>query len=293
MKVLVLGGSGMLGSRYVESYVSEGHDVAYTYYNNPYEINGARSIRLDATDFNSIVRLVESEKPELVIDTIAHPSADFCDRDKIAAYKINAASCEAAAISARKVGARLVYISSAFVFGNREGMLTEEDTPDPISYYGVLKLLGEQSAKIAPEHLILRTNQIFGWTKPEQKKTFVVSTLEKLEKGEKAEVCEDWYNNPTYVEDLVAATLRLVEKGKTGIYHAVGSSFLNRVEWAKKIARMFEKDESLVVGINSAKLNLPAKRPKCRLSNAKIQRDSGVIMRDVDSAMEDMKRGRV
>lgn len=290
MKVLILGGSGMLGSRYVEACVAKGDDVVYTHYKNPYEISGARMVELDATDYGAVVRLVESERPELVINTIAHPSVDFCDKDRIAAYRINSASCEAAAVGARKTGAKLAYISSAFVFGNREGTLMEEDAPDPISHYGVLKLLGEEAAKIAPEHLILRTDQIYGWTKPGQKKTFVVSTLEKLEKGEKVEVCEDWFNNPTYVEDLVAATMGLIERKKTGIYHAVGSSFLNRVEWGRKIARAFGKDESLIVGIESARLNLPAKRPKCRLSNEKIQMDSSVRMHDVDSALEDMKR---
>jgi len=291
MKVLVLGGSGMLGSRYVEAYVAKGDEVAYTHYKNPYVIKGARMVALDAADYGAVAGLVEKERPELVINTIAHPSVDFCDKDRVAAYRINAASCEAAAAGARKVGARLVYISTAFVFGNREELLTEEDAPDPISTYGFLKLLGEEAAKIAPEHLILRTDQIYGWTRPGQKKTFVVSTLEKLGRGEKVEVCEDWFNNPTYVEDLVAASLALIEKRKAGIYHAVGSTFLNRVEWARKIAQAFGKDESLVAAINSAKLGLPAKRPKCRLSNAKIQKDSGVRMRDMDSALADMKKG--
>ncbi|MDD5317373.1 MAG: SDR family oxidoreductase [Candidatus ainarchaeum sp.] len=292
MKVLVLGGSGMLGSRFVESRLAAGDSVVYTYNKNSIALKGAKGVPLNAEDYDSIIRLVEAEKPGLVIDTIAHPSVDFCDKDPISAYKINSASCEAAAIAARKIGAKLVYISTAFVFGIREGLLTEEDTPNPICAYGYLKLLGEEAAKIAPDHVILRTDQVFGWTRPGQKKTFVVTNLEKMERGEEAEVCEDWFNCPTYVEDLVPAANALAGSGKTGIYHAVGSSFLNRVEWCKMIAREFGEDESLVTPINSAKLNLPAKRSKCNLSNQKIIRDSGVKMRTVGEALKDMKKTR-
>ena len=282
----------MIGSRVVESYVGSGTEVVYTHFNNPVEIKGARKAAVDAADYSAISRLVEAEKPEIVIDTIAHPSVDFCDKDRLAAYRINAASCEAAAVASRKVGARLAFISTAFVFGMRDSILTEADTPDPICTYGWLKLLGEEAAKIAPEHLILRTDQVYGWGRPGQKKSFVQNAIEKMEKGEKVEVCEDWFNNPTYAANIVDAAVKLLGKKKTGIYHATGSSFLNRVDWAKMIARKTGLDESLVVAINSSKLNLPAKRSKCHLSNQKIALDSGVKMLGVEDGLAAVLRDR-
>ena len=292
MRVLVLGGSGLLGARLVEQYVEKGCEVAYTYNRNKLEVEGAEAVRLDAMDYDAAGRAVAEAEPDLVIDTVAHPSVDFCETDKIDAYRINVASCEAAAVAARELGAKLVFISSTFVFGNREKPVTEADTPDPISHYGVLKLLGEQSAKICPDHLILRTDQIYGWSRPGQKKSFVEGLLEKFEKGGKIEVCRDWYNRPTHVEDLALALIKLVEKEKSGIYHCVGGTFLSRVEWAKRIAKAFGEDESLIVPIDSAKLKLPARRPKCDVSNAKLEKECGIRMRGVDAAMKEMAESR-
>lgn len=289
---MVLGGSGLLGARLVEMCLERKFDVSYTYNRNKLEVDGADAVRLDAMDYDAVGRAVADSEADLVVDTIAHPSVDFCETDKVAAYGINVASCEAAALAARELGAKLVFISSTFVFGNREKPVTENDTPDPINYYGALKLLGEEAAKICPDHLILRTDQIYGWSHEGQKKSFVESMLEKFAKGGKIEVCRDWYNRPTHVDDLALALIKLVEKEKRGVYHCVGGTFLSRVEWAKRIAKAFGEDDSLIVPIDSATLKLPARRPKCDASNAKLEKECGLKMRGVDSAMKEMAESR-
>jgi dTDP-4-dehydrorhamnose reductase len=227
----------------------------------------------------------------VVFHTAANTNVDWHEREKEAAYRINVAAAREISEETRSIGATLVYFSSAFVFPGGEKAFTEDDLPAPINHYGLMKKLGEDEARRNPKHVILRPDQIYGWPERGQKRPFVSSVLAKLERGEKAEVCADWYNCPTYVEDLASASLALVEGKRCGTYNAVGSTFLNRYEWALKIAAAFGMDASLVVPIDSSRLNLPARRPNARLSNELLVRASGVEMKTVEQGLEAMRAG--
>ena len=106
---------------------------------------------------------------------------------------------------------------------------------------------------------------------------------------ENVEVCKDWLNSPTYAKDLSQAIIALTERKKRGTYHVVGSSFLDRVSWANKIATMFAQDTSLIRGIDSSSLNLPARRSNARLSNDKIREETGMRLKTVEEGLEAMK----
>ena len=162
----------------------------------------------------------------------------------------------------------------------------------PINYYGKTKWEAEQIVSMLPNHLILRTDQIYGWARPQQKKSFVERIVEKLGRGEIAEVCKDWYNNPTYTYDLIKVIDALLQRKKIGVYHTVGNGFLNRYEWALEIAKVFEQDATRIVPILSSTLGLPARRPNCRLSNAKVQKETGITLRTVAEGLESMKKER-
>lgn len=291
MKYLVLGGSGLLGNEIVRSLVGE-NEVTFTYLNNLLPVRDAKPYQLDLTDAAAIGRLIEGISPDIVIHTVAPPSVDWHEREHAAAYLTNVIGTKAVAEKSHALGAKLIYISTAFVFPDIAKAFTEEDIPAPINFYGAAKLGAEQAAHTNPDHLIIRTDQIYGWSRPGQKKSFVVGTLEKLENGQKVEVCRDWLNSPTYVKDLSSVILALAEKDRHGIYHAVGGSFLDRVSWAVKIAEAFGKDSSLVAGIDSAILKLPARRPNARISNDKIQRETGIRMKSVEDGLEAMKGDR-
>ncbi|MEW6036207.1 MAG: SDR family oxidoreductase [Candidatus Micrarchaeota archaeon] len=291
MKILVLGGSGLLGRELVSS-LAPSNEVTYTYFNNPGQVPGAKGYALDLADLAATERLMDGIAPEVVLHTVAPPSVDWHEREHAAAYATNVLGTRAIAEKAKKMGAKLVYISTTFVFPDAGRTFTEEDIPAPINFYGVTKWGAELAAAINPNHAIIRTDQIYGWSLPGQKKSFVVSTLEKLEKGQKAEVCSDWLNSPTYVKDLSLAVKGIMEKDKRGIYHVVGNSFLDRVSWARKIAAAFGKDPSLVVGIESSGLKLPARRPNARVSNEKAKEELGLRLRTVDEGLEDMLGSR-
>lgn len=288
MRYLVLGGSGLLGHRLVSSLSGNG-TVSFTYLNNPLKVAGAQGLRLDLAEPEAVAKTLQGASPDAIIHAIAPPSVDWHERERAAAYKVNVEATRQIAEYAKSSGAKLAYVSSSFVFPDTGKTFSEGDIPAPINFYGAVKHGAEIAAALAPAHVIVRTDQIYGWALPGQKKSFVAGTLEKLGRKEKVEVCRDWLNAPTYVGDLADVILRLLEKGLPGAYHVTGSSFLNRHEWGMKIARAFGMDPSLVTPIDSATLNLPARRPNVRLSTERVQQVLGMRLKSVDEGLEAMK----
>ncbi|MFH0884930.1 MAG: SDR family oxidoreductase [Candidatus Micrarchaeota archaeon] len=296
MHAVVLGGSGLAGESIALVLMESGFKVSYTYFSNALEIPGAKGFRLDVSDAGALDDFLEARKPGFVVNTVALPSVDKCDVDEELAFKVNAEPQRVLAGYSMRSGAAIAFMSTSNVFGPSGRPLVEDDIPGPISAYGRTKLRGEEYTLLSKKHIILRADQIYGWTRHGQKHTFVEKTLEKLNGGSEVEVCRDWYNCPTYAGDIAAALARLVTKGRWGVYHSVGSTYLNRYEWALTIANVFGFDGSLVKPIDSSSLNLPAKRSNCALSNKKITMESGVRFLSVDEGMKKMKeeepRGR-
>jgi len=291
MKFLILGGSGLLGHRLASSVVNE-YEVAFSYFNNPLPLSGAEGFRLDLKDLDAVSDCIEKSAPDVVMHAVAPPSVDWHEKERAAAYQTNVLGTRTIAEKTKELGVKLVYVSTSFVFPDIEKIFKEDDIPAPISFYGATKLGAELAAMLNPDHVIVRTDQIYGWALQGQKKSFIVTVLEKIGRGDKAEVCKDWYNCPTYVGDLSGAMIKLAVMKKRGIYHAVGSSFINRYDWAVMIAKAFGKDPSLVVGIDSSTLNLPAKRSNVHLDNSKLLRECGIKMKTAEEGIEAMKEER-
>jgi dTDP-4-dehydrorhamnose reductase len=290
-KALVLGGSGLIGGTIVAKLMAAGYSTSFTYFGNEIRIPGAQDYHLDITDGNELKSIIKDIRPDLIVNAAALPSVDQCDKDPEMGFKVNAEPQKTVAENAGP-GTTIAFISTSNVFGYSEKQLIETDKPSPISTYGRTKLLGEKYTMAHQRHLILRSDQIYGWTGKTQKKTFVERTLERLEKGERVEVCADWYNCPTFADDIAIALEKLAGMDQHGVFHAVGPTYINRFDWAVKIAEKFGHDESLVKAIDSSTLDLPAKRSNCALSNEKIIRTIGVRFLSVDEGLEMMKRTR-
>ncbi len=292
MDALVLGGSGLVGERIVMALQRAGFRMAYTYLGNALDIQGAEGIRMDISDSEALTSLLETKKTRFVINTVALPSVDKCDDDEELAFKVNAEPQKLLADFSNRTGAGIAFISTSNVFGPSDRSFSEDDRPGPINTYGRTKLRGEEYTLRAKRHIILRTDQVYAWTREGQKKTFVEKTLGKLENGETVEVCRDWFNCPTYADDLAVALVKLFAGSHWGVFHAVGPTYINRYEWAVRIADAFTLDRSLVRTIDSSVLGLPARRSNCSLSNKKIERVSGVRFLSVDEGLERMMTTR-
>ena len=262
-RLLVIGASGLLGSKIVARGKIRFNVVGTC---NP-ECDGRSDWRLEPLDMGSkdeVERLVEKVKPEFVILTAAMTNVDACEKEPLKANRVNATGPELVARSCRNAGARLVHVSTDYVFdGSKSRKYREDDVPRPISVYGMSKLAGERAVlSTLPQSVVARTAVLYGWSPLEDKGNFVTWVLKKLRAGEKATLFQDQWISPTFADDLANALLNLVENNASGIWHVAGPDCLDRPGCGRIIAKTFGLDEKLVLPVPSSSVSLPARRPK-------------------------------
>ena len=289
MRVLVTGGTGLIGWQIVRDALSKGNEVFYTYHNNNINSEGASALNLDIRDRKETIKIIENVNPEIIIHTAALTNVDLCEKDKEQAVQINIEGTRNVLDGCKNVKSQMIFISSSFVFDGKKPIYHEDDARNPINYYGITKLKCEEMISSSGlDFLIIRTDQPYCWTMPWQKKSTVVRLLEELKAGQVTKVPLDWYNNPTFVDNLVEAILRLVEKNKTGIYHIVGHDFVSRYEWALTMAKIFDRNKDLVKPVKAQEIGAIAKRPNANLSNKKTESHGAIRLIGIDEGLRIM-----
>lgn len=256
--ILVIGANGMLG-----------HDLMATLEG---DVRGVDLPEIDITDLTSVRKILLTLKPKVIINSAAYTDVDGCESNAELAMAVNGEGVGLLALTAREIGAKLVQISTDYVFDGKKGTPYLEDDPVcPLSVYGESKLAGELNAAMAPDHLIIRTQWLYGI----HGKNFV-ETMIKLS-GEKSElaVVDDQIGSPTFTRDLALAIKALVGKGCSGIYHAANSGFCSWNEFAKAI--FAETGAAVTVNpMTTTELNRPANRPLySTLDCSRLERDCG------------------
>ncbi len=293
MRILIIGGSGFIGSK-LALQLKNDHQVSFTSHKNSLKLDGCKDYPLDITNKQAVIEVIKETNPEIVIHTVSQKGTDIYETNKELVDGINLIGTQNLLDACKPINPLIVYISSAFVFDASKPIFTEEDEPHPVNYYGQSKLDCENLVRNSGmEYLIARVDQLYGWTLPGQADNTVTKNIKKMEKGEQVEEIDDWYNNPTLADNAADVIINLITKNKRGIYHVVGSDFMNRVEWANKTADVFNLDKNLIKSKNSEKLNLPAKRPNANLSNQKAQRDSRIKLLGVEDGLKFMRDNRI
>jgi dTDP-4-dehydrorhamnose reductase len=253
-ELLVIGG-GLLGHA-VASASRKSLRTAVTYNTHPQQVEGCETYQMDIT---GSVDLIRSLKPQYIVLTAAMTNVDGCEADRIAAWKANAFGPKNVALAARDIGAKLIYVSTDYVFDGERGMYREDDPPSPINYYGESKLAGESAIlQTLDDYVIARTSVLYGWNPV--RLNFVTWAVQELKSGNKINIVNDQYNSPTLSSNLAEMILSL--RNETGVFHTAGSERINRYDFSLKIARAFRLDESLVIPITSDALSWKARRPK-------------------------------
>lgn len=210
-KVLVTGCNGQLGRAIQKEYAG---DVTFIL-TDVAEGEGITS--LDITDIDAVMLLVLNEKPDVIINCAALTNVDGCEKMWDLAYKINAIGPRNLAIAATAVGAKLVHVSTDYVFaGTERTPRTEFDTPDPISAYGKTKLEGEQFVRqFAEKFFILRTAWLYG-----DGKNFVKTMVRVAKTHDEVSVVCDQFGSPTSAVELAKMIHFLEGTDNYGIFHA-------------------------------------------------------------------------
>ncbi|MCL5267234.1 MAG: dTDP-4-dehydrorhamnose reductase [Bacteroidetes bacterium] len=287
-RILITGAKGLLGQKLVEVFRRESEYEIYSC-----DLNGRDegSLSLDITDHQKVVEVVGSIKPSVIINAAAYTNVDKAEVERESAYKINATAVGYLAEAANIFGAKLVHVSTDYVFDGIKGHYTEDSKPEPINYYGKTKLAGENLliAKVT-DYVILRTQVLYGFA-PGVKTNFVLWAVEKLSKKESVRVVDDQVGNPTLADELAFAALKVCQRNATGLFHVSGFETVSRYEFVRQIAEVFSLDVSLVTPIKSEELSQSAKRPKnSSFICLKAQTKLGITMPSIKDSLSRMKR---
>ncbi|MEK5239998.1 dTDP-4-dehydrorhamnose reductase [Paenibacillus sp. FSL L8-0470] len=254
MKVLVTGSAGQLGQDLVLLLQQQGHEVL-----------GCDRQEMDITDLDQCTEVISGFSPDAVIHCAAHTAVDIAETDVDAAYLINATGSRNVALAAEKSGAKLVYISTDYVF---DGMGTqpyhEYDNTDPQSIYGKSKRAGEILVQsLSSKFFIVRTSWVYG----KYGNNFVKTMLKLGQEKPLLQVVDDQQGSPTYTVDLARFLLELIQTERYGIYHASNSESCTWYEFTQAI---FAEAEDILSLKFTAKLEpcateqfpRPAPRPR-------------------------------
>lgn len=250
MSALVIGASGLIGGAILRGL---GQAAVGTY-----RRRAAPGLRpLDASDRHAVAALLEGERPDVVYFPAAEPNVDWCEQHPEEARAMNVAPALATLEAARSVGACLVFFSSDYVFDGADGPYDEGAEPRPMSVYGRIKREIEQHV-LEAGGTVIRTTTVFG-PEPPPGKNFALRTVARLRARERVVVPSDQVSTPTWADDLARATLEVARDG--GIWNVAGPDLLARDEFARRIARAFGLDPSLIDPVETPALGQKAPRP--------------------------------
>jgi len=256
MRVFVIGGSGLVGTNVVEHCVERGFEVRGTYKTDP---SATADQQLDKTSLADVTEALERFDPDAVVDTAAFHAVDDCETERELAWDVNASGTRNAAVASDRVGAQYVYLSTDYVFPGRpsEAPYVESDPVSPCNYYAQTKYVGEQAARIADCATVLRPSVVYGLAGD----CFLTWALGELEDGTQVDIVDDQVSRPTYAPDLARATVELVARGETGLFHATGPESVSRYEFTVALAEVCGYDPALVSPVTTEQLGQMAPRP--------------------------------
>ena len=288
-KILVTGASGLLGSK-IKAFAGENRNVIPTHRTLSLFPN---SVKLDVTDKTETFQIIRELKPHIVVHTAAETNVDRCEIEKESAWKTNVEGTVNVAEACAKMSVKLVYISTDYVFEGKKGLYMEEDKPNPVNYYGLTKLKGEESIrKLCKDYVIARTSVLYGWHP--SKANFATWITERLEHGKTINVVYDHYNSPTLADNMAEALLEVIDINLKGVYHIAGSQRINRYDFAVKIARTFGLESRRIRPIKMEELKVwKAKRPPdSSLCIDKVSKHLKTKLLNIEKSLSLMKKTR-
>ncbi|MFC2058013.1 dTDP-4-dehydrorhamnose reductase [Chloroflexota bacterium] len=253
MKVVLIGASGQLGSDLCRALDS-------------FDLVPLLHSDIEITDTNSVRQAFEYYQPEVVINTAAYHRVDDCEDDPDTGFLVNALGARNVAVAAELHSAKIVYLSTDYIFGGERGQrstpYTEFDSPIPANTYGRSKLAGEDFVRhLCRRHFIVRASGLFGVAGASGKGgNFVETMLRLARERDELRVVNDQIFSPTSTRDLAGKIAQLLPTEYYGVFHITNRGVCSWYEFAREIVRLGGLD-ARVVPITSAEYPTPARRP--------------------------------
>jgi dTDP-4-dehydrorhamnose reductase len=258
--IVVVGARGMLG-----------HDLMELYGN---DARGVHRGEMEIISPVSVEKVLKDLRPKVVINAIAYTDVDGCETNQARAFQVNGEGVLNLARVTSEIGAKLVQVSTDYVFDGSKGTpWLEGDQVNPLSVYGRSKLAGEENARFNPDHLIVRTQWLYGL----HGKNFVETMLRLGQEKDEISVVHDQIGSPTWTVDLSRAIRALIDADCRGTYHVANAGSCS---WCDFAAAIFAESgfRTVVKPITTSELGRPAPRPLYSvLDCGKLLRDTGFV----------------
>lgn len=284
MNILITGAKGQLGNEIInilKKGYSEIGKVNKEYLNaDTYAVDVDD---LDISDINAVVKFFNNKRFDLIINCAAYTNVDGCEENPDLAFKANALGARNLAMMADRNNAKLVHVSTDYVFsGEASKAYVEYDICEPKSIYGKTKLLGENYVRdFCKKYFIVRTSWLYGYTG----NNFVKTIIKNAKQKGALKVVNDQIGNPTNANDLGHHILELVNTENYGIYHCTGTGECSWYDFAKKIVEL-SGINAKVAPCSTDEFPRPAKRPAySSLDNMMLRSTTGDRMRDWQDAI--------
>ena len=289
MKILITGSNGQLGNelqKIISTGTAEIGRVSDVIKNS--EVFALDVDKLDITNLSQVKTVLKEINPDVVINCAAATNVDGCESNQDLAFKINAIGARNLAMVAEEIGAKLVQVSTDYVFsGVGEKPLSEYELTAPYSVYGKTKLLGEDFVReFSSKYYIVRTAWLYGYVGH----NFVYTMMRLGKEKESLSVVNDQLGNPTNANDLAYHILKLIETEEYGVYHCTGKGECSWYDFASEIMKLAGRD-CKVNPCTSAEYKAmypnSAKRPEySSLDNMMLRCTVGDEMRDWKDALK-------
>lgn len=291
-KILVIGANGFTGRRIL-------NDLSR---NDEYIVTGCslhddiapgsgnyRFISADICQMGEQSALFREVRPNVVINTSALSVPDYCEAHHEEADSVNVNAVGQLAFRCEASAARLIHLSTDFVFnGDTMQLYTEVDTPDPVNYYGVTKLKGEKrAAELCSNYAIARVAVVYGAVLPGQHGNVLQLVADRLRNNEEIRVVSDQWRTATYVGDVSQGIEKLINYPNNGIFHICGSECLTIADIAYRVADILNLDYSLILPVTTKQMEEATPRPRFSgLSIEKARRELGYQLHTLEEGIK-------
>ncbi|MEQ8237671.1 MAG: NAD(P)-dependent oxidoreductase [Cyclobacteriaceae bacterium] len=264
MKILVTGANGLLGQKLVGllSSNTENEIIATGKGIQRIPPGGFSYLDVDLTNKNDVDQLITQTKPDSIIHCAAMTQVDICETNRDACWEINVAATAHLLKAAEPTNAYFQYISTDFIFNGENGPYAEEDTTNPVNYYGESKLEAERLVLASSlSTSIIRTVLVYGVGYDLSRSNLVLWVKKSLESGKAIKVVNDQVRTPTLVEDLAIGCQKVLEIQATGVFHISGAQTFTPYEIALEVADFFHLDKKLITPVTASTFKEVGKRP--------------------------------